>query len=118
MYTNTQGRVNVVSGCTFEYIASQLESKAILCVRDGYELLTYSSLSELPQDLTRDFKKNNKSISTTEYHWRSSSSQSSYAYFSGEVDNHLRKLEERNTIKKLTLVKRENKGRNVIVTNY
>lgn len=98
--------VFIKNGCTFEFVVSQIASKSdskILCVKDGYELLMFKSLSELPQGLSRECRRDNKDITTTEYHWRSDALQSTYVFFSRDVDNYLKQIEAKATVKRITL---------------
>lgn len=66
----------------FESLISQLQSKvnnAILCVRDGTELLIFSSPKEFPRDLEYE------SQIDTKFFFRSRKTQSLYAIFGEEA---------------------------------
>jgi len=121
MYTSKPDRVVLKNSSTFEYIVSQLSSEkasVILCVKDGYELLVFKDTEELPKDLSRDVRITNKETGKTEYHWRSSGTQSSYVFFTTRSDTYLRNLEKENMVKVLLMPERRRTTKTVSVEYF
>lgn len=88
--------ITLKKGCSFEYIISQIKVPGvILCVKDGYQLLFYKSIDEIPRNLIHITNpKINKDVSTVEYHWRSVDDDSLYVLFDLSISILLSEREE------------------------
>lgn len=103
---------------SFSFIVSQMRkmnTSDILCVKDGHELVVFKDTSELPIGLIREYAKDNTTIGTVEYHWRSPVLQSEYVFFEGRVDEFLSEKESENMAKVFILSARKQSRLPVIV---
>ena len=90
MEENLSCKVYVKSGLRFEDVVSQLQAETltILCVRNGYELITYKLHSDLPSGLSFEHKANGC------YWYRLLATKDMYAFFLSSVHYYLLQQEE------------------------
>jgi hypothetical protein len=88
-----------------ETLISQFQANTdkILCVKDGWKLLIYDSSRDFPTDLNYKNFKYNKHPNTYEYHYRSSSSDSTYVFFHPDLNTWLQS-ENRSGVFRLNMV--------------